>query len=127
MKYIYSIQFTGVHFWKKFTFKSRFKDRYFYFNSSTFLFINRAFTLLHKAVFLSLHSLTMFFYAVCVTSRARTRDFGVVVRRSTTEPQEWRRWTQIKQLMGIPGNDYLIKQKGLSKNATTEVLLGLRY
>ncbi len=25
--------------------------------------------------------------------------------------------------MGIPGNDYLIKQKGLSKNATTEVLL----
>ncbi len=33
----------------------------------------------------------------------------------------------MKHSMGIPGNDYLIKQKGLSKNATTEDLLGLRY
>ncbi len=28
------------------------------------------------------------FVTLCVTSRARTRDSGVVVRRSTTEPQE---------------------------------------
>ncbi len=51
----------------------------------------------------------------------------MVVKRSTTEPEEWQRCIQMKHSMGIPRNDYLIKQNGLSKNATTEVLLGLRY
>ncbi len=42
-KYIYSVTFTWVHFLKICTFKSRFKDGYFYFNSSTFLTKKRYF------------------------------------------------------------------------------------